>query len=156
LIENAWKQINNEPNLSPDIKSLFELLIALIQILAGKRFAENLNNSYVPPSMDPNREKKSNPKLERTPGGQPGHAGLTLQQTENPDTIIKIKVDWDGLPPGDWTHSGYETRQIFDFQIVTHVTEYHYVMYHCFYNGRNRRPQVPPKVTGEMEARIIA
>ncbi len=74
--------------------------------------------------MDPNRGKKPKPKLERTPDGQCGHVGVTLQQTDNPDAIIEIKVDRDRLPPGDWKHSGYETRQIFDFQIVTHVTEY--------------------------------
>jgi transposase len=124
LIENACKQINNEPNLSPEIKTLFELLIALIQTLAGKRRAKNSKNSNVPPSMDPHREKKPKPKLERKPGGQWGHVGVTLQQTDTPDAIIELKVDRDRLPPGNWTHSGYETRQVFDFQIVTHVTEY--------------------------------
>jgi transposase len=99
LIENARKQINNEPNLSPGIKALVEMLIAVIQLLAGKRLAKNSKNSGVPPSMDPNREKKPKPKRERKPGGQPGHAGVTLQQTENPDMIIEIKVDREGLPP---------------------------------------------------------
>ena len=100
------------------------MLIALIQILAGKRRAKNSKNSNVPPSMDPNREKKPKPKLERKPGGQVGHAGGTLQQTENPHAIIEIKVERNSLPPGDWKHSGYEKRQVFDFQIVTHVIEY--------------------------------
>jgi len=124
LIENARKQINNEANLSPGIKALIETLIALIQILAGKRLAKNSKNSSVPPSMDPNREKKPKSKLERKPGGQVGHTGVTLQQTENPDTIIEIKVDRDSLPPGCWKHAGYEKRQIFDLEIVKHVTEY--------------------------------
>jgi transposase len=124
LIENAKKQINNEPNLSPGIKALVEMLIAVIQLLAGKRLAKNSRNSSVPPSMDPNREKKPKPKLERKPGGQPGHAGFTLQQVKNPDTTITIKVDRDSLPPGEWEHSGYEKRQVFDLKIVKHVTEY--------------------------------
>ena len=102
MIENARNQINNEPNLSPGIKSLFELLIGVIQVLAGKRLAKNSKNSSVPPSMDPNREKKPKAKQERKPGGQIGHKGITLQQSDNPDTIIDIKVDRDGLPPGLW------------------------------------------------------
>ena len=124
MIENAWKQINNEPNLSPGIKALIDALIAVIQLLAGKRLAKNSKNSNVPPSMDPNREKKPKPKRERKPGGQPGHAGVTLQQTENPDMIIEIKVDRESLPPGRWTYAGCEKRQIFDLKITAHVTEY--------------------------------
>ena len=96
----------------------------MIQILAGKRLAKNSKNSNIPPSMDPNREKKPKPKQERKPGGQPGHAGFTLQQTENPDTIIEIKVDRINLPPGHWKYAGYEKRQVFDLKIIKHVTEY--------------------------------
>jgi transposase len=124
LIENARKQINDEPNLSPGMKALFELLVGVIQILAGKRLAKNSNNSNIPPSMDPNREKKPKEKSERKPGGQPGHTGVTLQQCENPDVIIEIKVDRDGLPPGTWKNTGYEKRQVFDLKIARHVTEY--------------------------------
>jgi transposase len=104
LIDNARKQINNEPNLPPGIKTLFEALIAVIQILTEKRLAKNSKNSSIPPSMDPNREKKPKPKRERKPGGQPGHAGLTLEQTENPDVIIELKVNRDSLPAGHWKH----------------------------------------------------
>jgi transposase len=124
LIEDAWKQINNEPNLSPGIKTLFELLIGVIQILAGKRLAKNAHNSNVPPSMDPNREKKPKEKSKRKPGGQVGHAGVMLQQCENPDKIIEIKVNRDGLPPGVWNYTGHEKRQVFDLKIVKYVTEY--------------------------------
>jgi transposase len=124
LIENARKQINNEPNLPTGIKTLVEALIAVIQILAGKRIAKNSKNSNIPPSMDPNREKKPKSKRERKPGGQPGHAGLTLEQTENPDAIIELKVNRDSLPAGHWKHAGYEKRQVFDLKIVKHVTEY--------------------------------
>ena len=74
--------------------------------------------------MDPNREKKLKEKSGRKPGGQPGHAGITLRQSENPDVIIEIKVNRDGLPLGVWKHAGYEKRQIFDLKIVQHITEY--------------------------------
>ena len=124
MIENARKQISNEKKLSPEIKALIDLLIAVIQILAGKRIAKTSRNSNIPPSMDPNREKKSNAKQERKPGGQLGHTGYTLQQADNPDTIIEIKVNRNNLPVGHWNHSGYEKRQIFDLKITKQVTEY--------------------------------
>ena len=124
MIENARNQINNEPNLSPGIKALVELLITVIQLLAGKRIAKNSKNSSVPPSMDPNRKKKPKAKLEKKPGGQVGHAGITLQQCEKPDEVIEIKVDREKLPPGLWKNAGYEKRQIFDLKIVKHITEY--------------------------------
>ena len=124
MIENAKKQITNEKNLSPEMKALFDLLIAVIQILAGKSVTKTSKNSDIPPSMDLNRNKKSKAKQERKPGGQIGHAGYTLQQIDNPDFIIEIKVDRDNLPAGHWTRSGYEKRQVFDLKIVRQVTEY--------------------------------
>ena len=124
MIENARQQITDKHDLPPEIKALIELLIGVIQLLAEKRLAKNSHNSNVPPSMDPNREKKPKEKSERKPGGQPGHTGITLQQSENPDVIIKIKVDRNSLPRGTWKHIGYEKRQIFDLTIIKHVTEY--------------------------------
>jgi transposase len=124
LIENARKQINDEPNLPPGIQALFELLIGVIKILAEKRLSKNSKNSGVSPSMDPNREKKPKSNQGRKPGGQPGHAGVTLEQSDNPDAIIEIKVKRDNLPPGTWKHAGYQKRQVFDLEIVKHVTEY--------------------------------
>jgi transposase len=74
--------------------------------------------------MDPNRERKAKGQLERKPGGQPGHAGFTLQQSDNPDSIVEIKVNRENLPIGSWKPAGYEKRQIFDLKIVKHITEY--------------------------------
>ena len=71
MVENARKQINDEPNLSPGIKALFELLIGVIQILAEKRLVKTSHNSSMPPSMDPNREKKPKEKRNENPAGSP-------------------------------------------------------------------------------------
>ncbi|WZF90606.1 DUF6444 domain-containing protein [Marinobacter metalliresistant] len=57
--------------------------MVLIQILTG-RINTNSANSSKPPSQDPNRLKKSRPKSERKPGGQPGRIGKTLQPVEDP------------------------------------------------------------------------
>jgi len=106
------------------MRTLINLLIGMIQILAGKRLAKTSKNSNVPPSMDPNRERGTKAKQEKKPGGQTGHPGCTLQQSGNPDIIIEIKVDRDSLPVGRWKHAGYEKRQIFDLKIIKEITEY--------------------------------
>ena len=48
LIENAQKQIYDEPNLSSGMKALFELLIGVIQILDGKRLAKIQKTAMFP------------------------------------------------------------------------------------------------------------
>ncbi|GHV87384.1 transposase [Spirochaetia bacterium] len=74
--------------------------------------------------MDPNREKTSRAKNKRKPGGQPGHAGNTLQPVDNPDEIKELKIDRKTLPAGKWKGAGYERRQVFNLVIKRHVTEY--------------------------------
>ncbi|MDR1238635.1 MAG: IS66 family transposase, partial [Treponema sp.] len=54
-IEKARKQIGNEPNLSPALKTTFDLLINLCLLLAETRLVKNSSNSNIPPSADPNR-----------------------------------------------------------------------------------------------------
>jgi transposase len=118
------EQLTKEPNLSPALKATIELLITLIQILVGKRVKKNSRNSSMPPSADPNREKTSKAKNERKPGGQVGHVGATLEQVNNPDHTVEIKIDRQKLPPGDWKPGGFERRQVFDLKIRRVVTEY--------------------------------
>jgi transposase len=79
------EQLANEPNLSPALKTTFDLLIDLCLLLAQKGIPKNSSNSSIPPSADPNRKKTSRAEGKRKPGGQAGHPGATLK----PD-------GWDG------------------------------------------------------------
>ena len=74
--------------------------------------------------MDPNREKKPKANLGKKPGGQVGHPGITLQQSDNLDAKIEIKVNREWLPTGIWKDAGNEKGQVFDLKIVKHITEY--------------------------------
>jgi transposase len=122
-IEDATKLLETETDISPAFRSMFKLLLVLVQFLADKR-SLNSRNSSKPPSSDPNREKKKKAPGERKPGGQKGHAGKTLSPVDDPDEIQDIEIDRRTLPKGRYTEAGYEARQVFDVIVSRHVIEY--------------------------------
>jgi transposase len=122
-IEKAQALIREDKQVSSAIRSMFEIMILIITLLAN-RLNLNSSNSSKPPSSDPNRQRKPRQKSDKKAGGQKGHVGTTLKKVDNPDRIKKIKVDRRTLPRGTYRHVGYETRQVFDIDISRVVTEY--------------------------------
>ena len=122
-IEKAQLLIREDKQLSAATKSMFEILILIITLLAN-RLNLNSTNSSKPPSRDPNRIKKSREKTGKKAGGQNGHEGTTLQKVDNPDRVEELKVDRRNLPAGKYRQVGFETRQVFDINISRVVTEY--------------------------------
>jgi len=57
-LKNSTKLIAEDKGMSPATKSLFEVLVLIITLLAN-RLNLNSKNSSKPPSTDPNREKIS-------------------------------------------------------------------------------------------------
>ncbi len=102
IIEKARKQIAEEPNLSPALRTTLDLLINLLCLLLEKRIPNNSKNSSTPPSSDPNREKKPKEKSGKKQGGQIGHKDSRLEPVENPDVIQFLPVGRSTLPPGNW------------------------------------------------------
>jgi transposase len=95
-----------------------------------KRLGKNSSNSSKPPSSDGLKRTKSlRPKNSgRKPGGQPGHPGQTLHQSQSPDITVELPLD---ICPecaadlGDSPVSGEEICQVFDLPpIKIQVTEY--------------------------------
>ncbi len=121
-IEKAQRFIREDKQLSAASKSLFEILIIVITLLAN-RLNLNSTNSSKPPSSDPNRNKQPKTKTGKKPGGQKGHVGTTLKKINDPDRIKVIKVDRRKLRPGKYAQVGFETRQVFDIDISRVVTE---------------------------------
>lgn len=122
-IEKAQLLVREDKQLSTATKSMFEMLILIITLLAN-RLNLNSTNSSKPPSSDPNRVKRPREGIGKKAGGQNGHIGTTLQKVENPDKVEEIKVDRRKLPAGRYRQVGFETRQVFDIDISRVVTEY--------------------------------
>jgi transposase len=123
-IEKAQAIIRDDKRMSAGTKSIVEILILVITLLAN-RLNLNSTNSSKPPSSDPNRKKKPKLNTGRKKGGQKGHIGTTLQKVDNPDVIESIEIDRRRLPAGQHYHdAGYESRQVFDIDISRVVTEY--------------------------------
>lgn len=77
----------------------------------------------MPPSRDPNFRAEGRSKSTRSPGGQSGHKGVTLQPVDEPDQVIPIEMKPEDVPPG-YRKVGYEARQVFDIILKRHVIEY--------------------------------
>ena len=108
LIEQNEQLIQqNKQLLAKDVRSEEEKaeyrskIAVLEQRISDLERSKKLNssNSSKPPSSDglsketvekkPKRTNSLREKSDRKPGGQPGHAGTTLKQVDNPDQIIE-------------------------------------------------------------------
>jgi transposase len=147
-IAKVKQTLREDNSLSPQSRSLMEILVVIVELLANKL---NLNsrNSSKPPSTDPNRERGSRRKDEdekRKPGGQPGHNGSTLEKVTNPDHVETIAIDKKRLPSGKYKHVGYDARQVIDIIISKNVTEYRAEIVEDSKGNRFTAP-FPPGVT---------
>ena len=124
-VKKARDLLEEEKELSAATKSIFEILILIITLLAN-RLNLNSTNSSKPPSSDLNKKNRNKRKTGKKAGGQKGHTGTTLKKVDDPDKVEIIKVDRRKIPPGDYKHVGFETRQVFDIDIsrvITHLCD---------------------------------
>lgn len=122
-IEKAQTLVRDDEQLSAATKSMFEILILVITLLAN-RLNLNSTNSSKPPSSDHNRKKRAREKSGNRAGGQNGHIGTTLKKIDDPDNVELINVDRRKLPAGQYRQVGFKSRQVFDIDISRRVTEY--------------------------------
>lgn len=122
-LKNVEDRLKSDKSLSPDMRSMIELLVLVIELLVAK-LGLNSKNSSIPPSKDPNRKRRQTEEGKKKAGGQIGHKGTTLEKVNNPDVIKDLVVDRSILPEGVFRPVGYEARQVIDIEISKVVTEY--------------------------------
>ena len=95
------------------------------------RLKMNSRNSSKPPSSDGLHKpspKSLRKKSERKSGGQPGHEGKTLEQVQQPDQSVELKLERcpdSGVTLDEEQIVGTITRQVFDLPSTRlEVTEY--------------------------------
>jgi transposase len=113
-------------------QDLLTALSARVKALEDQ-LATDSHNSSKPPSTDrtPPKPKSLRQRSGRKPGGQPGHAGPTLELVETPDQIVThtpthCHACGTALAPSPAT--GYDRRQVVDLppltlQVIEHRAE---------------------------------
>ncbi len=144
-------------------------IVVLIERLAEleRRLGLNSGNSGKPPSSDglkkPLRTSSLRERSGKTTGGQKGHTGETLRQTETPDTVIDHypqACTGCGKPLSAAAATGHLARQVFDLPeprpLV--VTEHRAHNCHCAACGTQTRASFPEGVKAPVQygARIGA
>ena len=115
-INEAKMMLENEENLSSSFKAVIQVLLLLVSILIN-RLKLNSSNSSKPPSMDPNRKRKTKNAGDKKQGGQNGHKGYRLEKVKNSDIVKILKVDKRTVPPRKYQEAGFECRQVVDIEI---------------------------------------
>jgi transposase len=92
-------QLLNEPELSPTLKSMIEMQMIIIQLLANKLGLDS-HNSSKPPSTDFHKKKKKDTKTSEKKERKRGGTGKTLTQVATPDEVEYLPLDSHTLPKG--------------------------------------------------------
>ena len=130
LIQTLITKIQEQQKTIEVLAGRISLLEAELAIYKNKK---NSNNSHTPPSKDENCPKKNQSlreKSDKTPGGQPGHEGKTLECAAFIDTVIHHVPDYCNCCGEDLRNVAeilIETRQVIDIPIIKSVCTEHRV-----------------------------
>ena len=124
-LKTVQQLLAEEAHLSPALRSILEVMIVLVKLMAN-RLSLNSRNSSQPPSTDrfAKGDKPDKESSGKKSGGQSGRVGTTLKKIDDPDEIKTLTVDRSTLPPDDYRFVGFDCRQVFDIDIRRIVTEY--------------------------------
>ncbi len=127
------------------------------------QLAKNSSNSGKPPSSDgPGKVPRTQSSRERSgksPGGQPGHRGSTLERSANPDKRVRHRVDKCHSCEKDLSTQkpdSIDERQIFDLpQIKLECTAHEAEVKICSGCGKENRAQMSAILESEPSALAI-
>ena len=120
-----------------------------------QKLNKDSHNSSKPPSSDGlNKRKRTRSQRKRSgkkPGGQVGHKGSTLEMTDNPDQVVKLRIKKCNCCGGSLKgvrSKGHEARQEFEIPApVVAVTEYQAEIKDCPYCGFENKAEFPAGIT---------
>lgn len=129
-----------------------EQMASKISVLEA-RLNQNSQNSSRPPSSDVFKKQPGIPKPPKNRGGQKGHKGKTLFQTDSPDKVVVLGTNscvcGQNLDPN--SGKTIQKRQVFDLpEPKLEVTEYQILEQTCAC-GRIHRGQFPPDVRASVQ-----
>jgi transposase len=159
IIEQIYDQgkevmVNFVENLLTEFKHQTKDQMNKIENLESK-LAKNSQNSSKPPSSD-GLKKKKNIKSQRKKstnkaGGQKGHKGSTLNMSNNPDHVIKLKMKKCGCCGKSLKNikaKNHDKRQKFEIpKISVHITEYQAEIKDCPHCGIECKADFPEGIT---------
>jgi transposase len=123
LIEEAENLLTKEKEISSALKVSFKLILVVMKLLVD-RLGLNSSNSSIPPSQDPNREKKQKSNKKKKAGGQKGHKGYSIEKISDPEIIKDLPINRSKYPESDYKEVGFESRQVIEINISRAVIEY--------------------------------
>ena len=156
---NPWEVI---AGLRADISARDEVIKELRTRMAEleRQLGLNSSNSGKPPSSDglkkPPRTMSLREPSGRKPGGQKGHPGTTLRQTEHPDTTVNHLPKTCpncGEALGMADSVGHQARQVFDLPDPqpVQVTEHRAHECRCGKCGTSARGEFPEAVSAPVQ-----
>jgi hypothetical protein len=112
---------------------------------------KNSNNSSIPPSTEiqsPKKNQSVRKRSDKKSGGQDGHKGITLKQSNNPDEIIDIEFNINSCKKCGYDISNTiaklkEKRQVLDLKLediktkIVQYQSYSKVCTNCGYNNHD-------------------
>jgi transposase len=108
MLANDTDKDKRIKELEKEVKDLLATIEKLNKKLSKYETPKNSSNSSLPPSHDfarPLRTKTLRDPSGKKPGGQPGHEGITLRMTQNPDQVVEHS-------PSYCTCCGFDISQI--------------------------------------------
>jgi len=121
--------------LKERIKALEAQVTFLLKEVERLTHKKNSRNSSIPPSSDLTRKSQSlRVKSDRSSGGQLGHSGTTLNQSQTPDIVTELKSDFCSCCGSPLTNAEYtleSKRQVVDIAPPPPPTYHEYQQYSC-------------------------